>query len=270
MDSMSTPVDQAVWQTQGFWTSEVPLVSRRRIAFLRRRAQAVLRGKYDTGRSPLVQRISAKERGLRVIDNPHWADSVLHQLVELPELGALASQMMTRSTAVRLWGSQLIEKLPRGGQRGTVGWHQDMAYWRCVAPAELVTAWLPLNDVDASSGCLQFIPGSHLWGLAELSGFHDSDLARQTTALRSRFGDFATCSLSLSAGHVSFHHCLTFHCSGENHTNRSRIALAVHFMPDHAWYVGGTLADWHVNVTLLGGRHGDRFQGDHFPIVYRP
>lgn len=41
-------------------------------------------------------------------------------------------------------------------------WHQDSAYFD--TENEVITVWIPLQDVDEKNGCLHAIPGSHTWG----------------------------------------------------------------------------------------------------------
>jgi len=41
-------------------------------------------------------------------------------------------------------------------------WHQDQAYGKLDYDFEELTFWLPLQDVDNNSGCMQFVPGTHI------------------------------------------------------------------------------------------------------------
>ncbi len=41
--------------------------------------------------------------------------------------------------------------------------HQDN-YYSCLAPPQVLTAWLALDDVDAENGCLRYVAGSHTRG----------------------------------------------------------------------------------------------------------
>lgn len=52
-----------------------------------------------------------------------------------------------------------IYKPPHHG--AATPWHQDEAYLAERPPFELVSVWLPLQDVNMESGCLSFIPGTH-------------------------------------------------------------------------------------------------------------
>ena len=59
---------------------------------------------------------------------------------------------------IQLFHDQALYKPPRQG--GPVFWHQDNGYWQCT-PANLVSCWLTLDDVDVSNGAMHLIPGSH-------------------------------------------------------------------------------------------------------------
>lgn len=41
-----------------------------------------------------------------------------------------------------------------------LSFHQDAEYWD-ILPKNLVTAWIPLQNVSPENGCLRLIPGSH-------------------------------------------------------------------------------------------------------------
>lgn len=108
---------------------------------------------------------------------------------------------------------------------GEVSWHQDNAYWNC-RPANLVSCWLTLDDVDADNGAMQLIPGSHLTPVQHrkkrekdvLFNLGDQvDMSRAVT-------------VSLPAGGCMFHHCQTLHHTNPNTTPRQRRAFAMHFM----------------------------------------
>lgn len=46
----------------------------------------------------------------------------------------------------------------------------------------------------------------------------------------------------------------------------------IHLMPEHAAYIADTPNDNHMNALFMkerGGRGGDRFDGDEWPVVYR-
>lgn len=60
-------------------------------------------------------------------------------------------------------GSHMILK-PAGSPLPTP-WHQDEAYWDPSRHHSGISIWIPLQDVDRTSGCMHFIPGSHRGGI---------------------------------------------------------------------------------------------------------
>jgi len=109
-------------------------------------------------------------------------------------------------------------------QGGPVLWHQDNAYWDC-KPANLVSCWMTLDDVDVHNGAMHVIPGSHLQLLEHKRDSNSPLLDR---------GDLVDAStaeiINLPAGGLMFHHCQMLHYTPRNTTDRQRRAFAIHFM----------------------------------------
>ena len=124
---------------------------------------------------------------------------------------------------IQLFHDQALYKPAYHG--GPVFWHQDNAYWQCT-PANLVSAWLTLDDVDEENGAMQFLPGSHLNPV-------NHEKANSTNALldsRGAVDESRKVIVDLPAGGITIHHCQTLHHTAPNTTNRQRRALAIHFM----------------------------------------
>ena len=123
---------------------------------------------------------------------------------------------------IQLFHDQALYKPPRHGAQVT--WHQDNGYWKC-APANLVSCWITLDDVDKANGAMQFKPGSHLKPVShakvEGSALLESDVESG--------GDDITV-VPLPAGGAAIHHCQTLHHTDPNTTDRQRRAFAIHYM----------------------------------------
>ena len=190
-----------------------------------------------------------------------------------PYLGQLTAQLLD-TEGIRLWYDQIIFKPGSAGsaptKAGNVGWHQDYTYWQCTDSTELVTAWIALQDTDLTNGCMSVIPGSHKWGLHEAAdGFFNQDLDSFKSALAKSGREWREEPLILKAGQASFHHSLTFHGSGQNHSYQPRLSVVSHLMPDGMAYKNrGHNVD---NIRLLGPRpkEGQRFDNGYFPLLYR-
>jgi len=157
-----------------------------------------------------------------------FADLAFHPSV----LSRVAKLLDTKE--VRLFADSLINKKPQlKNSKGIVGWHTDKAYWPTCSSNQLLTAWIPLQDVTVEMGPLELISKSNHWQhsqeLKSLFGFNKTDL-KELHAKASELGYPVEKKLmTIKAGQVSFHHCDTIHCSTPNVSNKNRLALAVHF-----------------------------------------
>lgn len=259
---------RGAWLAEGLWISEISLPDSF-LPTLRQHADETMRGKFDLGRSPIVDpwRRKSDAGALQLVDNPHWADSVIRDLATSKIIGQAAA-LLTQSPQIRLWACQLLYKPGGGSIAGAVGWHQDMEYWQCAEPANLLTAWVPLDDCSQDNGGIQYIPGSHKLGVIGMASFLNSDLEAQNERLRRTIGDFYLFRPNVRAGQICFHHCLTLHSSRPNFSKEPRRALSIHLMPGDTRYRSGSPADRHLNVKLLQGKPGELFAGEYFPITY--
>lgn len=259
------------YQTNGYWIGP-KVLSDDELALIREHHAKVVAGDYETGRSPHSRSIPPGDpiNSIVKIDQSYWSDSVLAKLVLNPIIGEIAAQLAGVS-GIRLWHDQLLHKPPqKDTQAGAVGWHQDWHYWQCAQPAEMLTAWVALVDVNEQNGCVEFVPGSHKWGLQKGSDFFEQDLESLQKSLEESSGQpFETVPAILPAGAVSFHHCLTIHGSRPNLSDSPRLSMALHLQPDGTRYQAGTEADAHNNVRLLSGQDGDPFAGPYFPVIYK-
>lgn len=187
----------------------------------------------------------------------------LHDVLWNPRFLVAASQLL-RNAPVRFWHDQLFWKPPKQG--GVVAWHQDYSYWTRTKPIAHLTCWCALDDATKENGCLQYIPGSHQWGLlpkpviaGELEGIKDFLDEEQ----KKRFANpsFA----EVKAGEAIFHHSLTLHGSGANKSSKPRRAFVINVIAD------GVISD--SNEPLLEGvpvvTKGERIEGRFFPLLFK-
>lgn len=263
-----TAADVEAWSRDGFWLSPV-IVGTEQLKRLRVHLTSVLAGHYDRAIRPLIDPYSrsADASAIQNTDNAHWSDSAIRELALNRTIGSIAAQLMKVQT-VRLWATQVLSKPPGGARQSHVGWHQDMSYWHCAEPPELLTAWVPLQDVDETNGCLQFVAGSHMWGNVSQSFFFEPPSDSQFQAMLAGNQERRVVHAKMSAGSVSFHHCLTWHASGPNRMSDARDAISVHLMSGQVRYRAGSCCDEHINVKLLNGQHGYPFSGKYFPVVF--
>ncbi len=271
---LPTTKDVEFWNENGYWIAPV-LFDEETVERLRNAMYRVWAAEFETGREPWggPWRLDENPHAIRKMDQSHWANDTIRELVTSEAVGAIASRL-SGEPEIRLWHDQMLYKpgQGRGGEGGgNVGWHQDLHYWQC-AEGELLTAWVALDDVDESNGCMHFVPGSHRWGLLE-GDFFNQDMDGMRRRMEQESGrKFGTVPCRLKAGQVSFHHCLTIHGSGPNRTDRPRRSFVLHLHSGATRYRAGTCCDNHMNAILmreLERQDGDRFAGSFWPVLYR-
>jgi len=65
---------------------------------------------------------------------------------------------LCRTDTLRIWHDQIQYKPPVTG--GPTHWHQDHPLWPLIQPADLVSAWVALDDATVENGCMWMVPGS--------------------------------------------------------------------------------------------------------------
>src|SRR4030095_2268250 len=151
---------------------------------------------------------------------------------------------------------------------------QDAPYWPSIRPSTPVTAWIALDDVDASNGCMWMVPGSHKWGnhikLLEQTP-HEQFFAVGADFAPPQDAEIRQVKIvpwPVRKGEVSYHHCMTWHGSHENRSDRPRRAIALHFMTGDSRFVA-TGAHPMKQFIDLPDDAPMRDAGDHFPHVVR-
>ncbi|MBS1609669.1 MAG: phytanoyl-CoA dioxygenase family protein [Bacteroidetes bacterium] len=187
-----------------------------------------------------------------------------HDVLWNPRFLVAASQLLG-NRAVRFWHDQLFYKPAKTG--GVVAWHQDYSYWTRTKPIAHLTCWCGLDDSNKENGCVQYIPGSHKWGLlpkpalaGDLNGINEFLNEEQREQFASpKYAE-------VKAGEAIFHHPLTLHGSGENKSNRPRRAFVINVFAD------GVNSD--SDDELLSGvppvAKGTKMEGQFFPLIYNP
>ncbi len=151
---------------------------------------------------------------LAVYDEVMWSHATHPRLVDI-----IAD--LLGSDDVKMYGDQLFMKAAVTGTAQP--WHQDSASWRDIFPMDLVTAWTAIDQAMIENGCLNFVPGTHRWGMmrkAQLDWFLE-DLGSE---------QWPIVPAPLSPGSVSFHHSLVLHQSNANLSGQRRRGYAVHYM----------------------------------------
>lgn len=233
---------------------------------LRERMLQVLEGR-SKGKPELSRNLLAEETKKVVyqIVNIWEADDLFHEHIYNEAICALSAQLMGESV-VRVWHDQVQYKPPKVG--GPTDWHQDHPYWPIIQPPDLISAWTALDDATVENGCMRMVPGSHKWG-AHKNGTIGTDAAtflpQPDMSLLPEGAPIDIIPCEVKKGQVMFHHCLTWHGSPNNLSERGRPAIAVHYMPGYTRYEPNGL---HVMGQRVTVQAGEVLEGDHFPKVW--
>lgn len=261
---MFTPDQVAEFKTRGYIAGP-KVLSDDEADRLCERMFAVLEGRGQRPAELTRNMIEGAPRTVFQIVNIWEADDLFREHLANEAICAMVAQLMDTGV-VRVWHDQIQHKPPRIG--GATPWHQDHPYWPSIQPADLVSAWCALDDATVENGCMHMVPGSHLWGTykdgtigtdpATFDPDPDVSLLPECAVLRVE-------PCEVRKGQVMFHHCLTWHGTPENNSERGRPAIAVHYMPGYTRYepTRGHVMDKHAEVAP-----GEILQGKHFPTVW--
>jgi len=232
---------------------------------LRLRMHAIIAGEAP-GRPELLRNMTGDEQRVVVqIVNAWEADDLFRAHVAHPALCEMTAQLIG-CDVLRVWHDQVQYKPPRVG--GPTAWHQDHPYWPIIQPADLVSAWVALADADEENGCMWMVPGSHRWGPhrgGTIGTDHATFAPLPDRSLLPPDADPTPVACPVRRGHVMFHHCLTWHGSPPNRSERERPAIAVHYMPGHTRYVPDRT---HVMERRVGVAPAEVLTGEFFPTVW--
>ena len=186
-----------------------------------------------------------------------------HDVLWNPRFLVAASQLLS-DKPVRFWHDQLFCKPAKQG--GVVAWHQDYSYWTRTKPIAHLTCWCSLDDSTIQNGCLQYVPGSHRWGLLDKPVLAGDLMGIKNYLTPKQLEEFNPVHVEVKAGEAIFHHSLTLHGSGENKSNQPRRAFVINVFAD------GVTSD--SNDTLLNGvpvvPKGQKMEGQFFPLLFDP
>ena len=158
-----------------------------------------------------------------------------------------------------VWGTSFFTKEPRSADY--VAWHQDLHYWGLDARDE-VTAWVALSQASVESGCMRFVPASHIKEAAHADRPAKGAMLSRGQELIEAVDDSQAVNAPLLPGQMSLHHGLTFHASMPNRSDDRRIGFAIRYIKPSMRQAGGERGV----ATLVQGE--DRYQ--HFELAHRP
>ena len=124
---------------------------------------------------------------------------------------------------VSLYRAILFNKSSAGGSN--IPWHQDGGDLWGLSEPPLLQIWTALDDAPLGGGCLEFLPRTHLEGLATpLGGVVRRDL------VAARDADRHAVALPAQAGEALLIHNWVWHRSGRNRPGQRRLAFSACYM----------------------------------------
>jgi ectoine hydroxylase-related dioxygenase (phytanoyl-CoA dioxygenase family) len=167
--------------------------------------------------------------------------------------------------AVRLYHDQALFKEPGGGP---TPWHQDEYYWPLDSD-RTVTMWMPLVDIAADMGGMEFGSGTHRRpALAELAISDESQAFFERMAAS---GEFAVAKpVPMAAGDATFHAGWTLHRAMPNTSDQMREVMTIIFFADGARLLEPRYQERRGPFESLfkGLKPGDAAASDLTPIIY--
>lgn len=170
-------------------------------------------------------------------DYIHYEDDTIASILRKPLLGAIAARL-AQADEIRAFQSTLIYKPPVAGEQSNiVPWHFDRHYWATCTSERMLTAFIPFHDCTVELGTITMVDGSHRWqetAVNDSTSLHFAERDRsQLDAMldeNARFNgtEVNKIPMEIPKGHVSFHHCRTYHGSGPNVSDRPRRAISFH------------------------------------------
>jgi phytanoyl-CoA hydroxylase len=149
---------------------------------------------------------------LRLVSDPHLLD--IAQLFIGPDIA--------------LFASHYISKPPYDGK--AVLWHQDGSYWP-LAPMEVVSLWVAVDDSTPENGCMRVVPRSQNLDLQRMHRRNDVDSVFGSGMETSLVEEAAAVDVTLKRGDVSVHHPNIIHGSNANCSPQRRCGLTIRYIP---------------------------------------
>lgn len=158
-------------------------------------------------------------------------DSEVLRLFALsPRIGRLAADLL-QVADVRLYHDNVLSKEPGCGR---TPWHFDAHHFP-ISSRDVVTSWIPLQEIPAEMGPLAFAAGRDVWKIAEDTDFSSTDDSYDRGVAEAfRAAGVTVDDSPFALGELSFHHSWCFHYARANGTTQPRMVMASTYFADGA------------------------------------
>jgi ectoine hydroxylase-related dioxygenase (phytanoyl-CoA dioxygenase family) len=185
-------------------------------------------------------------------DYVHYESDAIATVLVKPLIGSVAARL-AQVEEIRVFQSTLIYKPPIADEpSNVVPWHFDKHYWASSSSARMLTAFIPFHDCDQELGTIAMVDGSHLWaetGTDDSTTKHFADRAADqlddllAVNAAHNGAEVTKIPMVIPKGHMSFHHCRTYHGSDTNRAVRPRQAISLHLQDGDNAYREFPLSD---------------------------
>jgi ectoine hydroxylase-related dioxygenase (phytanoyl-CoA dioxygenase family) len=229
------PAQIEQYRTDGFLILE-RFLNPGEVARARERFEPIFRGEFETGLYPDEWNWQPGRDPAdltRQICNGWKADRTIASIVLKEEIGRICATLAGWPGA-RIGQDNVIWK-PPGAK--ALGFHQDDSYCHWVIPAGYTTCWMTLDDTSASGGTIEYVRGSHRWGLfPKLRQFHAPEDYHEAlkAAAQSVGARVEIVPIEVPAGACVIHAGRTWHGSNTNRSLEPRRTLVTHCLSAEA------------------------------------
>ena len=224
---------------------------------------------FSVGHRRTIKESQDDPRVLTQYVNMWKRDKCYEQTVRHPLITGIAKTLL-KTPEVRLWHDHIISKPPE--DNGHFRFHQDFYGWPLSEP-RILSCWIALDDATVENGCMHVVPGSHRdqhfspeakqRELAALT--KDPSLKTRRAKMEERHASFGV-AVELLTGECMFHHCLNFHATPQNTTNKQRRAFVIIYIAQGVGF-NEAQAPHHCLVPLIGVNDGEPLVGSGFPVM---
>ncbi|MGQ0840035.1 phytanoyl-CoA dioxygenase family protein [Actinokineospora sp.] len=226
----------------------------------------------------------ADGHAMRHNDYIHYESDVIARILRKPIIGATAARL-AQADEIRVFQSTMILKAPVATEpTNVVPWHFDKHYWQTCTSDRMLTAFIPFTDCTEEMGTITMVDGSHRWreiGGGDSTTRHFAN--RDNGELEALLEDNAAHNqatvrkipVTIPKGHISFHHCRTYHGSGPNRSDQPRRAISLHLQDGANQYrpyrrSDGTVVEYnHDNLVRTAPQGGpDYADPEYCPVLW--
>ncbi len=235
------------------------------------RYERLFRGEFETGIEPdewnWREGRDAPDRTRQICNG--WRCDYTIARVALREEAGRASATLAGWPGARVQVDNVLWK-PPGAK--SLGFHQDCSYLEWLAPQEMLSCWVALDDTAAEGGTMEVVRGSHKWGRFPMADqFHaPADYRKGMSEAAAKIGKTPEIvPIVVPKGGGSFHHGWTWHGSGPNRGDRPRRSLVTHCISSEARFVPGRIGQgtgrWYGKYMR---QDSDVMDDHYFPILW--